>query len=196
MKWYRLVDEFNRPYHAWYNETDLEALAWIIHDIINPDEFIDPDGIYEEEKIYEGLLAWERDFIIFVEEAGEPFSKYDEYGWDDEGHNWSEEEIIQYANTRNDLKYYDEELMVEYVWHGWHGDKPLSEILDEFSMVNYKEELFDDLNNMLFNTYDEVVEAIQKWMAEEKGLDWDRADCAELASEFVDNKELYDISYD
>lgn len=202
MKRYRLVDGWGEPYYSGYNETDLKKLAFDIFSLWDSDGMRDDESFYwktdEEavEKIYSLLKSWERDLVYRVEESGSPFPPEGGYGRDDEGHNYEEDVILKYAKTRDDLKYYDEELMVEFVWHGWHGDKPLSEILDEFSMVNYKEELFDDLNNMLFNTYDEVVEAVQKWMAEEKGLDWDRADCTELASEFVDRKELYDISYD
>jgi hypothetical protein len=49
---------------------------------------------------------------------------------------------------------------------------------------------------MLFDTYDEIVEAVKEWFEKEKWVTRDKEEYAELASWFVDNKELYDISYD
>ena len=72
----------------------------------------------------------------------------------------------------------------------------MEEILDEFSMENWREELDDYLNNRLFDTYDEVVEAVKKWFEKEKWVSRDKEEYTELASQFIDNKELYDISYD
>jgi hypothetical protein len=35
-------------------------------------------------------------------------------------------------------------------------------------MENWREELDDYLNNMLFDTYDEIVEAVKEWFEKEK----------------------------
>lgn len=192
MKRYRLVDNCRVPYFSWYNSTDLSSLAQDICDILQPDDFIDPDWKYSYDKIYKGLLDWERDFIILVEESDEPFETQWEY-WDEEWFNYSEEDIIKYASTREDLWGYDKDKLIDYV-HSF-SDKPLSEILDSFSMVDYKDELFDYLNNILFDKFDEVVDTTQKWFAIIKWVECGKADCVDLANEFVDWKELYDLDY-
>ena len=104
-------------------------------------------------------------------------------------------EILEYAKTRDDLwDYYGVKLLnyVEQYNHIW----TIEDCLDEFSMEDWREELDDYLNNMLFDTYDEVVEAVKEWFEKEKWVSRDKQEYAELASRFIDNKELYDISYD
>ena len=146
MKYYRLIDEYWEPYYSGYNETDLKNLAECIYDIIQPDEFINPDWEYDLEKIYEWLLAWERDFIIFVEEADEPF---------------------------------------EAEWEYWVDCR----------IENWKDYLFDDLNNILFSKHSELIEYIKKWLKDNNMSD-DDVIVWEIASDFVDWKELYDLDYE
>lgn len=146
MKYYRLIDEYWEPYYSGYNETDLKNLAECIYDLIQPDEFINPDWEYDLEKIYEWLLAWERDFIIFVEEADKPFKPDWEY-WED---------------RENDLKY----------------------------------DLFDYLNNILFNTHTEVMDTARKRLNNRLWITIDENDLACYVSEFIDSKELYDLDYE
>lgn len=61
-----------------------------------------------------------------------------------------------------------------------------------------KDDLFDELNNYLFYSFSEIVMAICDYI-EKKEWCLYYSDCAfasELASEFVDQKELYDLDYD
>jgi hypothetical protein len=200
------MDGFWEPYYTGYNCTDLKELAFWIWSLWDWDWAWDDESFYwktqEEQvnKIYGLLEAWERDLLYFVEESDEPFEAEWDYGWDDCWHNYSKEDILKYASTRDDLWDYEEENLIEYVWsfstHNWLTNRHLSEILDEFSMIDYKDELFDDLNNILFNKFSEIVDYIQKWIAKNKWLDWNKWDCSELASQFVDWKELYDIDYE
>lgn len=200
MKRYRLVDSWWEPYHTGYNETDLKELAYSIWSLWDWDWAWEDEAFYwktEEEqvnKIYSLLESWERDLLYFVEESDFPFPPDWEYGRDYDWHNYPASVIIKYAKTRDDLWEYDEDCLIEYVWSkdSWR----LEEILDEFSMENWREELDDYLNNILFDTFDEVVEAIKKWFEKVKWVSRDKEVYAELASKFVDNKELYDLYYD
>lgn len=167
MKWYRLVDGWWEPYFSGYNETDLKELAYSIWSLWDWDDAWSDELFYglsrekQIDKIYSLLKNWERDLLYFVEESGFPFPPDWEYGRDFEGHNYPAEVILKYAKTRDDLWEYDEDCLIEYVWSkdNWR----LEEILDEFSMENWREELDDYLNNRLFDTYDEVVEAVKEW---------------------------------
>lgn len=102
--------------------------------------------------------------------------------------------ILNYARSRNDLWNYDEERLLDFV-KNYNDTWNIEDCLDEFSMLNYDEELDDYLNNILFNTYDEVVNTIEKRFNEEKWITIDHEYCCELASKFIDNNELYDILY-
>lgn len=200
-----MVDQWGEPYATWYNETDLKELAYSIWSLWDWDDAWEDETTYgktpEENvnKIYSLLKAWERDLLYFVEECDEPFET-EWICWDEYWLNYSREDIIKYAETRNDLWNYDIERLIEFVQsfstNNWLKNKPLSEILDEFSMLDYQEELNDYLNNIIFYSFDELVDIIMKWFEKEKGVTWDRWDCAELASKFVDLKELYDLNYD
>lgn len=200
MKRYRLVDSWWEPYYSGYNETDLKELAYSIWSLWDWDDAWEDEVFYwktrkeQIDKIYSLLKAWERDLLYFVEESDFPFPPDWEYGRDDDWHNYPASVIVKYAKTRDDLWEYDEDCLIEYVWSkdNWR----LEEILDEFSMENWREELNDYLNNILFNTYDEVVKAVKKWFEKVKWVTRDKQEYAELASQFIDNKELYDLSYD
>jgi len=217
MKRYRLVDSWWEPYYTGYNETDLKELAYSIWSLWDWDWAWEDEAFYwktrEEQidKIYSLLESWERDLLYFVEESDEPFENlwYDDADDEVRMENWKEvidrfnytrKAILDYAKTRKDLWEYDDDRLVMFVWDysGYWGSskKPISEILDEFSMINWREELDDYLNNILFDTYDEVLEAIKKWFEKEKWVSRDKEVYAELASQFIDNKELYDLSYD
>lgn len=60
-----------------------------------------------------------------------------------------------------------------------------------------KDNLFDYLNNFLFSSNTEIEMAICDYIEEQEGeLYW--SDCwlaTELANEFINKKELYDIEY-
>lgn len=202
MKRYRLMDWYGEPYHAWYNETNLRNIAECLADLLQTEdrEFIYDDWEPTVEKIYQWLLKWERDFIIMVEECDEPFESEWEYWWDDCWHNFSREEILQYASTRDDLWTYDKENLVDYVWsfstHNWLKNKPLSEILDEYSMIDVDCELFDCLNNLLFNKYSQLVNCIKERFNKNRWIEIDDDTATYYASKFVDCKELYDLDYD
>lgn len=58
-----------------------------------------------------------------------------------------------------------------------------------------KDDLFDDLNNILFSKHSELTEYIKKWLIKHKLVDDDRI-VGELASDFIDQKELYDLDYE
>lgn len=200
MKRYRLVDSWWEPYYSWYNGTDLKELAYSIWSLWDWDWAWEDEIFYwktrEEQvnKIYSLLKSWERDLLYFVEESDFPFPPDWEYGRDDDWHNYPASVIMKYAKTRNDLWEYKEDCLIEYVWSkdNWR----IEEILDEFSMENWREELEDYLNNILFNTYDEVVETVKEWFEKVKWVTRDKQEYVELASQFIDNKELYDLSYD
>ena len=207
MKRYRIVDEWGEPYHSWYNSIHLRDVAEYVFCLWNCDWLWDDVEHYwntDEEtisKIYKELKDWVRDFIFVVEESNEPFrpesGEIGVYGGDWNWHNFSKEDILRYAKGRRDLWPYDEDLMVEFVWSKWLDCKCLSEILDEFSMLDYKNELFDYLNNIIwYRTYNELVKIIQKWFKEEKWVEHDWDDCCELASEFIDLKEICDLDYE
>ena len=205
MKWYRLMDCWWEPYHTGYNDTDLKQVAYSIFSLWDSDDARADETYYwktEEEavnKIYEMLLAWERDFLFIVEESDEPFEAEGDYGWDECWHNYSREDILKYAHTRDDLWKYDEDNLVDYVWsfstHNGLTNKHLSEILDDYSMLDVDCELFDDLNNMLFRTYNEVVESVKNRFNKNRGIYPDDDTATYYASKFVDWKELYDLDY-
>ena len=207
MKRYRIVDEWGEPYHTWYNSIHLRDVAecvfclWDCGDCLwdsEKDSWLTDEEIVS--KIYRDLKNWIRDFIFVVEEGDEPFrpesGEIGVYGGDWNWHNFSKEDILRYAKGRRDLWPYDEDIMVEFVRSKWFDCKCLSEILDEFSMLDYKNELFDYLNNIIwYKTYNELVEIIQEWFKEEKWIEYDWDGSCELASEFIDLKEIYDLDY-
>lgn len=199
------MDGFWEPYHTGYNETDLKELAYSIWSLWDWDWAWDDESFYwktqeeQVEKIYSLLEAWERDLLYFVEECDEPFEAEWDYWWDDCWHNYSKEDVLKYASTRDDLRNYDEDCLLEYVWsfstHNGLTNRHLSEILDQFSYENWKDDLFDDLNNMLFNKHSELTKAIQSW-CEENSVRVDDYEVGNLASQFIDWKELYDLDYE
>ena len=205
MKRYRLMDWFWEPYYSGYNETDLKELAYSIWSLWDWDWAWDDESFYgltredQIKKIYDLLKSWERDLLYFVEECDEPFEAEWDYWWDECWHNYSKEDILKYASTRTDLREYDEDCLLEYVWsfstHNGLTNRHLSEILDQFSYENWKDDLFDDLNNMLFNKHSELTKAIQSW-CEKNSVRVDDCEIWNLASEFVDRKELYDLDYE
>jgi len=200
MKWYRLVDGWWEPYHSGYNETDLKELAYSIWSLWDWDGAWEDESFYgltredQVNKIYSLLKAWERDLLYFVEESGFPFPPDWEYGRDFEGHNYPTEVILKYAKTRDDLWEYDEDCLIEYVWSkdNWR----LEEILDEFTYENWKDRLSDHLNNFLFDTHTEIMDEARRRFNEELWITIDEEDLVHYVSEFIDSKELYDISYD
>lgn len=199
-KRYRLINLADwESYATWYNDTDLKDVAYSIFSLWDWDWCFDDETFYWKtdkevvEKLYSLLLAWERDLLYFVEENSEPFEAEWMYWGDKHWHNFSREDILEYASTRNDLWEYDDDSLVEFVW--WYHDKPISEILDDFSWIDWKDDLFDYLNNILFISFDELVQKIQEWINKNKWVYFETSDCSELASEFVDYKELYDLEY-
>ncbi len=205
MKWYRLMDCWWEPYYTGYNDTDLKELAYSIFSLWDSDDARADETYYwktDEEavnKIYEMLLAWERDFLFIVEESDEPFEAEGDYGWDEYWHNYSREDILKYASTRDDLGTYDEDRLVDYVQsfstHNGLTNRHLSEILDDFSMFDVDCELFDDLNNKLFRTYTEVVDCVKNRFNKNRWICPDDDTATYYASKFVDWKELYDLDY-
>ena len=205
MKWYRLMDCWWEPYYTGYNDTDLKELAYSIFSLWDSDDARADEQYYwktEEEavnKIYEMLLAWERDFLFMVEESDEPFEAEGDYGWDDCWHNYSREDILKYASTREDLKEYDEDALVEYVWsfstHNWLTNRHLSEIVDDFTYLNWKDGLFGYLNNLLFTTHTQVMDTARERFNNELWITIDEDDLAYYVSQFIDQKELYDLDY-
>lgn len=114
----------------------------------------------------------------------------------------TEKEILDYAKKRDDLWEYEDEYLLDFIRGNQHWD--LDDILDEFShywiedenrIENWKDDLFDDLNNILFSKHSELTEYIKKWLIEHKLADDDRI-VGELASDFIDRKELYDLDYE
>lgn len=206
MKWYRLTDAWWEPYHTGYNDTDLKSLAYSIFSLWDWEWAWDDEEYYwktEEDavnKIYSLLEAWERDLYYFVEEADEPFEAEWEYWGDECWMNYSKEDILKYASTRDDLKDYDEDCLVEYVWsfstHNGLTNKHLSEIIDQFTYENWKDNLFDYLNNILFTTHTEVMDTARERFNNELGITIDENDLASCVSEFIDRKELYDLDYE
>jgi len=200
MKWYRLVDGWWEPYHSGYNETDLKELAYSIWSLWDWDDAWSDELFYglsredQVNKIYSLLKAWERDLLFLVEESGFPFPPDWEYGRDFEGHNYPAEVILKYAHTRDDLWKYDEDCLIEYVWS--KDDWRLEEILDQFTYENWKDRLSDHLNNFLFDTHTEIMDEARRRFNEELWITIDEEDLAHYVSEFIDSKELYDISYD
>lgn len=200
MKWYRLVDGWWEPYHSGYNETSLKQLAYSIWSLWDWDDAWADESFYgltredQVNKIYSLLKAWERDLLYFVEESGFPFPPDWEYGRDFEWHNYPTEVILKYAKTRDDLWEYDKDCLIEYVWSkdNWR----LEEILDQFTYENWKDWLSDHLNNFLFDTHTEIMDEARRRFNEELWITIDEEDLAHYVSEFIDSKELYDISYD
>ena len=78
----------------------------------------------------------------------------------------------------------------------WADDNGYIHLFVEEEPAFYKDELFDDLNNQLFDTYDELCLTIRNRFRDEKHMEIKDDECMEFASDFVDKKELYDISYD
>lgn len=199
------MDGFWEPYYTCYNETDLKELAFWIWSLWDWEWAWDDESFYWKtnedaiNKIYSLLEAWERDLLYFVEEADEPFEAEWDYWGDDCWHNYSKEDILKYASTRDDLRKYDEDLLVEYVrsfsTHNWLTSRHLSEILDQFSYENWKDDLFDYLNNRLFETYTELIKSIEDW-CNKNSVRVDDCEVWELASQFIDDKELYNLNYE
>ena len=212
-KWYRIVDGWWEPYHSWYNETSLREIAECIYSLWVWDDLWDDMEYYWETEediintILKSLRKGERDFIFIVEESDYPFENEwydDDSDYEDENgkvvwHNYSAKTILKYARTRDDLWEYSNKNLVDFVWsftqYGCCSSKPISDILDEFSMIDYKDELFDYLNNLLFTKASQLTNAIRKRINEEKWISVWPEEVAELASEFVDWKELYDLDY-
>ena len=108
--------------------------------------------------------------------------------------------ILNYAQKRTDLGMYDEDCLIDFVLENQNRD--IDEALDEFSEIekdnrieNRKDFLFDDLNNILFEKHSEITEYIEEWL-EKYHLPKDDLIVWELAGDFIDQKELYDLDYE
>lgn len=66
---------------------------------------------------------------------------------------------------------------------------------DENRIENWKDYLFDDLNNILFTKHSQLIDYIRKWFKDHNMSD-DDAIVWEIAVDFVDRKELYDLDYE
>ena len=122
------------------------------------------------------------------------FSLWDwEWAWDDEEFYWkTEEDAVNKIYSlleawERDLYYFVEEAdePFEAEWEYWADCR----------IENWKDYLFDDLNNILFSKHSELTEYIKKWLIRHKLVDDDRI-VGELASDFIDQKELYDLDYE
>lgn len=58
-----------------------------------------------------------------------------------------------------------------------------------------KDDLFDDLNNLLFFKHSQLIGYIKKWLKDHNMSD-DDATVWTIAVDFVDRKELYDLDYE
>lgn len=93
---------------------------------------------------------------------------------------WEYSDIEDWAKAWADDNGYVR-LFIEEDWDDW--------------VENRKDYLFDDLNNILFEKHSELIEYIKGWLNKHKLAD-DSMIVWELASEFIDKKELYDLDYD
>lgn len=66
---------------------------------------------------------------------------------------------------------------------------------DENRIENWKDYLFDDLNNILFSKHSQLIDYIRKWLKDHNMSD-DDAIVWTIAGEFIDRKELYDLDYE
>lgn len=89
------------------------------------------------------------------------------------GEMWDMSEIADYYMSERWLEFDEEENRVE----------------------NRKDFLFDDLNNILFEKHSEIIEYIEEWL-DKHHLPKDDLIVWELASDFIDQKELYDLDYE
>ena len=71
----------------------------------------------------------------------------------------------------------------------------MSEIIDEFTYLNRKDDLFDYLNNLLFTTHTQVMDTARERFNKELWITIDEDDLAYYVSQFIDQKELYDLDY-
>ena len=78
----------------------------------------------------------------------------------------------------------------------WADDNGYAWLFTEEEPHSYEGELFSYLNHLQFDTYDELCSTIRCWLRDEKHMEIKDDECMEFASDFVDKKELYDISYD
>jgi len=78
----------------------------------------------------------------------------------------------------------------------WADDNGYARLFTEEEPHSYEDELFSYLNHLQFDTYDELCSTIRNWFRDEKHMEIKDDECMEFASDFVDKKELYDISYD
>ena len=78
----------------------------------------------------------------------------------------------------------------------WADDNGYARLFIEEEPHSYEDELFSYLNHLQFDTYDELCSTIRCWFKDEKNMEIKDDECAEFASDFVDKKELWDISYD
>lgn len=90
-------------------------------------------------------------------------------------------DITIYEDKDDDWKYTNRVIFDLGDWDDW--------------VENRKDYLFDDLNNILFEKHSELTEYIKEWLTEHK-LANDSMIVWELASEFIDKKELYDLDYE
>lgn len=102
--------------------------------------------------------------------------------------------ILDYARKRNDLWDYDEDYLIDFVLE--NQNKDIDEVLDQFTYVSWKDNLFDYLNNILFTTHTQVMDTARERFNNELGITIDENDLACYVSEFIDRKELYDLDYD
>ena len=112
----------------------------------------------------------------------------------------AEKEILDYAKKRDDLWEYEDEYLLDFIRGNQHWD--LDDILDEFShywvddrIENWKDYLFDDLNNILFSKHSQLIDYIRKWLKDHNMSD-DDVTVWTIAVDFVDRKELYDLDYE
>lgn len=78
----------------------------------------------------------------------------------------------------------------------WADDNGYARLFIEQELHSHEDELFSYLNHLQFDTYDELCLTIRCWFRDEKHMEIKDDECMEFASDFVDKKELYDISYD
>lgn len=102
--------------------------------------------------------------------------------------------ILDYARRRNDLWDYDDDCLVDFVIENPNRD--IDEALDQFTYENWKDNLFDYLNNILFTTHTQVMDTARERFNNELGITIDENDLAYYVSEFIDGKELYDLDYE
>lgn len=78
----------------------------------------------------------------------------------------------------------------------WADDNGYIQLFIEEEPHSYEDELFSYLNHLQFDTYDDLCSTIRCWFKDEKNMEIKDDECTEFASNFVDKKELWNISYD